>query len=81
MFYLQVKKLRDLEREKDLLLMGLQALEQVRYRLLAHPEDIRTTTEELQGNFRNGEIRKVGQKVIVCIQYTNLLVFTLVCLL
>ncbi|KAI7812086.1 putative suppressor APC domain-containing protein 1, partial [Triplophysa rosa] len=59
-FFLWVKKLRDLEREKDLLLMGVQALEQVRYRLFFHPEDISTTTEELQSNFRNGEIRKVG---------------------
>nr|XP_055049151.1 suppressor APC domain-containing protein 1-like [Misgurnus anguillicaudatus] len=57
-FFLWVKKLRNIEREKDLLLMGLQALEQARYRLRSHPEDIRTTTEEHQGNFRNGEIRE-----------------------
>lgn len=40
--------------------MGLQSLEQARYRLRSHPEDISITTEEHQGNFRNGERKEVG---------------------
>ncbi|KAA0724485.1 Carabin TBC1 domain family member 10C [Triplophysa tibetana] len=63
-FFLWVKKLRDLEREKDLLLMGVQAVEKMRCRLFFYPEDISTTTEELQSNFMNGEIRKACQTEI-----------------
>lgn len=45
--YLQVKKLKDLEREKDLLWMGLHALEQVRERLCSKPED-NSSKKEIQ---------------------------------
>ncbi|XP_056308037.1 suppressor APC domain-containing protein 1-like isoform X1 [Danio aesculapii] len=38
-FFLWVKKLKDLEREKDLLWMGLQALEQVRETLCLNLEE------------------------------------------
>ncbi|CAM4734436.1 unnamed protein product [Leuciscus chuanchicus] len=39
-FFLWVKKLKDLEREKDLLWMGLHALEQVRERLCSSKKEI-----------------------------------------
>ncbi|XP_056106974.1 suppressor APC domain-containing protein 1-like [Rhinichthys klamathensis goyatoka] len=44
-FFLWVKKLKDLEREKDLLWMGLQALEQVRERLCSKLEDYSSKKE------------------------------------
>lgn len=51
-FFLWVKKLKDLEREKDLLWMGLHALEQVRERLCSNLED----------NSSKKEMRKVLQE-------------------
>jgi len=49
-FYLQVKKLKDLEREKDLLWMGLQALEQVRESLCLKLEDYSSKKEMRKGD-------------------------------
>ncbi|KAK2867138.1 hypothetical protein QQF64_022814 [Cirrhinus molitorella] len=50
-FFLWVKKLKDLEREKDLLWMGLQALEQVRENLSSSIDDM--------DKFKKGGSRKV----------------------
>ncbi|KAG1939049.1 hypothetical protein F2P79_017162 [Pimephales promelas] len=49
-FFLWVKKLKDLEREKDLLWMGLQALEQVRESLCLKLEDYSSKKEMRKGD-------------------------------
>ncbi|KTG05960.1 hypothetical protein cypCar_00018117 [Cyprinus carpio] len=54
-FFLWVKKMKDLEREKDFLWIGLQALEQVREKLCYNLED----NMEVQDQFKKGEMRKV----------------------
>ncbi|XP_016366904.1 suppressor APC domain-containing protein 1-like isoform X1 [Sinocyclocheilus rhinocerous] len=54
-FFLWVKKMKDLEREKDFLWIGLQALEQVREKLCSNLED----NMEVQDQFKKGETRKV----------------------
>lgn len=51
-----MKKLRDLEREKDLLWMGLQALEQVREKLCSNLDN----DMEVQDKVRKGEMKKVS---------------------
>ncbi|ROL51620.1 Structural maintenance of chromosomes protein 1B [Anabarilius grahami] len=53
--YSMVKKLKDLEREKDLLWMGLQALEQVRERFCSNLKD----NMDVQENSSKKEMRKV----------------------
>ncbi|XP_048014133.1 suppressor APC domain-containing protein 1-like [Megalobrama amblycephala] len=53
-FFLWVKKLKDLEREKDLLWMGLQGLEQVRERFCSNLKD----NMDVQENSRKKEMRK-----------------------
>ncbi|KAF4095026.1 hypothetical protein G5714_024104 [Onychostoma macrolepis] len=50
-----VKKLKDLEREKDLLWMGLQALEQVREKLCSNLDN----DMEVKDKFSQGEMKKV----------------------
>ncbi|XP_067292987.1 suppressor APC domain-containing protein 1-like [Pseudorasbora parva] len=57
-FFLWVKKLKHLEREKDLLWMGLQALEQVRERLCSNLED----KMDVQENSIKKDMRKVLQE-------------------
>ncbi|XP_043084770.1 suppressor APC domain-containing protein 1-like [Puntigrus tetrazona] len=54
-FFLWVKKLKDLEREKDLLWMGLQALEQVREKLCSNLDN----DAEVPDKFSKGEMKKV----------------------
>ncbi|XP_016358417.1 suppressor APC domain-containing protein 1-like isoform X2 [Sinocyclocheilus anshuiensis] len=54
-FFLWVKKMKDLEREKDFLWIGLQALEQVREKLCSNLED----NMEVQDQFKKGDMRKV----------------------
>ncbi|XP_016399705.1 suppressor APC domain-containing protein 1-like [Sinocyclocheilus rhinocerous] len=54
-FFLWVKTLKDLEREKDLLWMGLQALEQVREKLCSNLDNYM----EVQDKFNKGEMKKV----------------------
>lgn len=48
--------MKDLEREKDFLWIGLQALEQVREKLCYNLED----NMEVQDQFKKGEMRKVS---------------------
>lgn len=51
-----MKKLKDLEREKDLLWMGLHALEQVRDKLCSNLDN----DMEVQDKVRKGEMKKVS---------------------
>ncbi|XP_026058036.1 uncharacterized protein LOC113043100 isoform X2 [Carassius auratus] len=54
-FFLWVKNLKHLERERDLLWMGLQALEQVREKLCSNLDN----DMKVQDKFNDGEIKKV----------------------
>lgn len=68
-----MKKLKDLEREKDLLWMGLQALEQVREKLCSNLDN----DMEVQDKVRKGEMKKVSfgyQLFIFYFFYTYLLI-------